>query len=143
MEHGELLKVEGLKKYFPVSRSIFHTLSRERSFIKAVDGVSFSVKPRETFGIVGESGCGKTTLGLTILKVYTPTEGRIIFDGLDITHKLHKRDIRRLRRNMQSIFQDPYTSLDPRMRVMGVKERKLFFRLPTSLFPMTSTLLDA
>lgn len=104
----KLLEIEHLKKYFPIRLGSFR-----RGVIKAVDDVSFSIKRGETLGLVGESGCGKTTLGRTILRMYEPTSGRIIYDGKDIT----KADMLPYRRKMQIIFQDPYASLDPRMTV--------------------------
>ena len=85
----------------------------------AVDNVSFKLKPGETLGIVGESGCGKTTLGRTILKLHEPTGGQIIFDGKDITN-LKSKDMREIRKQMQIIFQDPYSSLPPRSTVGGI-----------------------
>jgi oligopeptide transport system ATP-binding protein len=102
-----LIEIKNLKKYFPV-KSGFKT-----SQVKAVDDVSLYIKKGETLGLVGESGCGKTTLGRTILRLHEPTEGKIIYDGKDIT----KVDMHPFRRKMQIIFQDPYASLDPRMTV--------------------------
>lgn len=103
-----LLEIKGLKKYFPIKEGLFKT-----NYVKAVDDVSLFVKKGETLGLVGESGCGKTTLGRTILRLHEPTEGQIIYDGEDIT----KVDMLPYRRKMQIIFQDPYASLDPRMTV--------------------------
>ncbi len=104
----KLLEVQALKEYFPVKSGLLKT-----NYIKAVDGVSFYINKGETFGLVGESGCGKTTVGRTILRLYEPTAGKIIYDGKDITHG----DILPYRRKMQIVFQDPYASLDPRMTV--------------------------
>ncbi len=106
-----LLEVVNLKKYFPIKAGI---LSKVVNHIKAVDGVSFAVKKGETLGLVGESGCGKSTIGRTILRLYEPTEGRIFFEGEDFT-ALNKSDLRKKRKDMQIIFQDPYSSLNPRL----------------------------
>lgn len=102
-----LIEIKNLKKYFPV-KSGFKT-----SYVKAVDDVSLYIKKGETLGLVGESGCGKTTLGRTILRLHEPSNGQILYNGQDIT----KADMHPLRRKMQIIFQDPYASLDPRMTV--------------------------
>ena len=109
------LKVTDLKMYFPVKSGIF---SKARS-LKAVDGVSFSIAQGETMGLVGESGCGKTTVGRTILKLYEATGGSITYKGTDITG-FDDQEMRPYRRKMQMIFQDPYTSLDPRMNVEAI-----------------------
>lgn len=108
-----LIEVKGLKKYFPVRKKFF---KRKTSYNKAVDNISFGIKRGETLGLVGESGCGKTTCGRTILKLYEPTGGKIIYDGIDITN-IHDNQMLNYRRKMQVIFQDPYASLDPRMTV--------------------------
>lgn len=108
-----LIEVRDLKKYFPVRGAI---IGGKKQVLKAVDGVTFSIYKGETLGLVGESGCGKTTVGRTILKLYSPTDGRIIFNGNDITD-LNDRQIRPYRKKMQIIFQDPYASLNPRMTV--------------------------
>ncbi|PST35194.1 ABC transporter ATP-binding protein [Enterocloster lavalensis] len=109
------LKVTDLKMYFPVKSGIF---SKARS-LKAVDGVSFSIAQGETMGLVGESGCGKTTVGRTILKLYEATGGSIVYKGTNITG-FDDQEMRPYRRKMQMIFQDPYTSLDPRMNVEAI-----------------------
>ncbi len=107
-----LLDVRNLKMYFPVSSGL--VFQRTVAYIKAVDGVSFTVKRGETLGLVGESGCGKTTTGRCILQLYKPTDGQVIFEGQDLT-SLSTRMMREKRREMQVIFQDPYSSLNPRM----------------------------
>lgn len=106
-----LVEVRELRMYFPVLKGLF---KRKVGDIKAVDGISFDVKPGETLGIVGESGCGKTTTARCIVQLYKPTGGHIFFDGLDLP-KLNPKAIRLVRRDMQMIFQDPYATLDPRM----------------------------
>ena len=108
-----LLEVKNLKVHFPVKHGLF---SRVRGHVKAVDDVSLSIEPGETLGLVGESGCGKTTLGRAIIRLIEPTAGQVIFKGEDIT-QLHGSELRRRRRGFQMIFQDPYGSLNPRMTV--------------------------
>ena len=109
-----LLQVENLKVYFPIKKGFF---SRTTDYVRAVDNVSFEVKPGETIGLVGESGCGKTTLGRAILRLVEPTEGRIIFEGRDIA-QMGSEELRKNRRHFQMIFQDPYASLNP-MHTVG------------------------
>ena len=108
-----ILEIKNLKTYFPISKGVF---GRAKEYVKAVNDVSFKVYPGETLGLVGESGCGKTTLGRTILKLVEPTEGRIIFEGKDITD-LSVKEMREYRKEMQIIFQDPYSSLNPRITI--------------------------
>ena len=108
MSNTPLLEVKNLKQYFPVKGSFLRP-----AYVKAVDDVSFDVGRGETLGLVGESGCGKTTTGRSILRLYRPTGGKILFDGTDITHV----DMHPYRRRMQIVFQDPYASLNPRMTV--------------------------
>ena len=114
LKGDELLVVEDLQKYFPVTRGII--FQKEVASVKAVDGVSFAVREGETLGVVGESGCGKSTMARCIMKLLDPTGGSIKFRGQDITH-LSRSDMRPFRREMMMIFQDPYASLNPRKRV--------------------------
>jgi len=128
---GALVEVENLRVWFPIRSGV--VLDRHIGDIKAVDDVSFSISRGETLGLVGESGCGKTTVGRTILRLYEPTGGRVVFDGKDIT-TLSQNELRPLRRQMQMVFQDPYASLNPRhsvgrivgepLRVHGLSGRK-------------------
>jgi peptide/nickel transport system ATP-binding protein/oligopeptide transport system ATP-binding protein len=125
-----LLDVQGLIKHFPVRQGV---LQRVAAWVKAVDGVSFSIREGETFGLVGESGCGKTTVGRTILRLIDPTGGTVYFQGLDIA-TMSRAELKDMRKEMQIIFQDPFSSLDPRMpigasiaeglNVQGIKGRE-------------------
>ncbi len=115
-EAAHLLQVEGLKKYFPVRSGL---LRRTVGHVYAVDDVSFTIGPGETLGLVGESGCGKTTVGRTILRLIEPTAGTLRLDGRDITG-LRKAEFRPFRQQMQIIFQDPFSSLNPRMRAGAI-----------------------
>ena len=116
-----LLQVEDLKKHFPINGGVFGKRVGE---VKAVDGVSFYVKKGETLGIVGESGCGKSTTGRLLLRLLEPTEGKVMFDNKDVT-TLSKEELRKLRREMQMIFQDPFASLNPRHTVEKILEEPL------------------
>ncbi len=109
----DLMVVKNLKKYFPVRCGV---LQRVSAYVQAVDDVSFSVRNGETFGLVGESGCGKTTIGRTVLRLIEPTAGSVFFGGVDVL-KLQGDAMKKARRDMQIIFQDPYASLDPRMPI--------------------------
>ena len=106
-----LVRVENLTKYFPIKAGIFQ---RKVGDIKAVDGVSFEIRRGETLGMVGESGCGKTTVGRTLLRIYRPTSGEIYFDGIPLS-SVNNKTLRQMRRRMQMVFQDPYASLNPRL----------------------------
>ncbi len=111
---GFLVEVRGLKKYFPITQGVI--FQRKVADVKAVDGLDFAIKRGETLGLVGESGCGKSTTGRTILQLYRPTAGAVFFEGKDLA-KLEGEELRKMRRHMQMIFQDPYASLNPRMTV--------------------------
>ncbi|MEJ5315040.1 MAG: dipeptide ABC transporter ATP-binding protein [Anaerolinea sp.] len=113
MNSKDLIVVKNLKKYFPVRAGVFQRVVAQ---VKAVDDVSFTIKEGECLGLVGESGCGKTTVGRTMLRLTEPTAGSVFYEGTDI-FKLKGRDLKAMRRNIQIIFQDPYASLDPRMPI--------------------------
>ncbi len=106
-----LVEVQDLQEYFPIKTGFF-----KKTLLKAVDGVSFKINPGETLGLVGESGCGKTTVGRTLLRLYKPTGGKVFFDGTEVTD----RNMQTYRKEMQMVFQDPYSSLDPRMTVEDI-----------------------
>jgi len=116
-----LLKVQDLKKHYPISQGL---LGKTTGYVKAVDGVSFDLHQGETLGLVGESGCGKTTTGRTILRLIEPTSGDVVFKGTSVT-TLKQTKLRELRRHMQIIFQDPYSSLNPRLTVGGILSEPL------------------
>lgn len=123
-----LLEVKDLKKWFPAKKSPF---SREKIFIKAVDGVSFTLNEGETLGVVGESGCGKSTMGRSVLRLLEPTGGQVIYKGMDYT-ALKDKELRDSRKELQIIFQDPYASLDPRMTIGDIIAEPLDIQLKLS-----------
>jgi oligopeptide transport system ATP-binding protein len=112
-----LMHVKDLVKHFPITQGI--VLQRQVGAVRAVDGISFDIHKGETLGLVGESGCGKSTTGRTILQLYRPTSGNVVFDDVDLV-KLKGNDLRKMRRKMQMIFQDPYASLNPRMTISEI-----------------------
>lgn len=127
-QKAPLLEVKDLKKWFPTSKSPF---SGKKQFVKAVDGVSFTLCPGETLGIVGESGCGKSTMGRSVLRLLEPTSGQIFFEGKNFT-ALNKKELRKSRSELQIIFQDPYASLDPRMTIGDIIAEPLDIQLKLS-----------
>jgi len=116
-KNGKLLRVENLTKHFPIRKGIF--IRKQVGAVRAVDGITFDIRHGETFGLVGESGCGKSTTGRTILRLYQPTDGRVFFNEIEVT-SLPETEMRRFRPHMQMIFQDPYASLNPRMTVSEI-----------------------
>lgn len=113
---AKIVEVHDLVKYFPIKGGVFQ---KTIANVKAVDGVSFYIQRGETFGLVGESGCGKTTAGRCVLRLIEPTKGKIIFNGIEITN-MKEKELRRLRPKMQIIFQDPYSSLNPRLTIKDI-----------------------
>jgi peptide/nickel transport system ATP-binding protein len=126
MEKDSILVVKDLKKYYPINTSVF---GKAKDFVKAVDGISFEIERGTTMGLVGESGCGKTTVGRTVLRLHDVTDGTVLFNGEDLS-EVGREKLRRMRPKMQMIFQDPYSSLSPRMPVgeiigEAVREHKI------------------
>jgi peptide/nickel transport system ATP-binding protein len=119
-----LVEVENLQKWFPTRRTMVEVFKGQQRYVKAVDGVSFKIERGEIFGLVGESGCGKTTTGKLIMKLLDPTGGKLIFDDDDVTH-LDKVGLDTYRQNVQMVFQDPYASMNPRFRLRDVLEEPL------------------
>ncbi|HQU37172.1 MAG TPA: ATP-binding cassette domain-containing protein, partial [Anaerolineales bacterium] len=115
-DNNVLVRVDNLVKHFPIMRGLFQ---KQVGAVRAVDGLSFEVKRGETLGLVGESGCGKSTTGRAVLQLYRPTSGNVHFDGTDLT-KIKGEELRAMRRKMQMIFQDPFASLNPRMSVGNI-----------------------
>ena len=125
MKNNEVLRVEDLKKYFPIRQGLAGLFSSKKTrYVRAVDGVSFTVRKNENLGFVGESGCGKTTMGRVILRLTEPTSGKIYCEGIDIT-SLNKRELKEQRRRMQMIFQDPHGSLNPRRTVNEILRQSI------------------
>ena len=120
-DNNVIVEVEDLKMHFPIYRGV---IQRQVGAVHAVDGISFSIQRGETLGLVGESGCGKSTTGRTILQLYKPTSGSVHFEGVDLV-KLKGEELRKMRRKMQMIFQDPYASLNPRMAVADIVSEPL------------------
>ncbi|MEK6223104.1 MAG: ATP-binding cassette domain-containing protein, partial [Chloroflexota bacterium] len=122
MTQETLVKVENLKKYFPITRGVL--FQKQIGAVKAVDGISFEIRKGETLGLVGESGCGKSTTGRALIHLLKPTSGSVVYDGQELT-EANSEELRRLRRNMQIIFQDPYASLNPRLTVGDIVSEPL------------------
>jgi peptide/nickel transport system ATP-binding protein len=119
MSPEPILQIENLSKWFPVRRTLRQFFTQQRTWVKAVDGITLRINAGEVFGLVGESGCGKTTLGKLVMKLFEPTGGRILFQGQDVTN-LSTGSVKAYHRNVQMIFQDPYASMNPRFRARDV-----------------------
>ncbi|AIF70409.1 peptide ABC transporter ATPase [Palaeococcus pacificus DY20341] len=121
-----VLKVENLKKYFPIKRGLVDVLKgKPERHVKAVDGLTFEIGKQEVFALVGESGCGKSTTGKLVMKLLEPTDGKIYLEGKDVTELKSKEEVREYRRRVQMIFQDPFSSMNPRFRIYDVLEEPL------------------
>ncbi|MDI3475800.1 MAG: peptide/nickel transport system ATP-binding protein [Thermococcaceae archaeon] len=121
-----ILKVENLKKHFPIKRTLLETLkAAPQRYVRAVDGISFEVYKQQVFALVGESGCGKSTTGKLIVKLLEPTDGRIYLEGTDVTDIRTKEEVLAYRRKVQMIFQDPFSSMNPRFRIFDILEEPL------------------
>lgn len=118
-ESGALLEIRNLKKHFPVGGGMFGTMTRKKEYLKAVDGISLSIEPGTTYGLVGESGCGKSTTAKMVLMLEEPTEGEIFFEGKDAINA-DKDAKRHYKSSVQAVFQDPWASLNPRMKVESI-----------------------
>lgn len=114
-----IIEVRNLKKWFPIRRNLKQVMSGERNYVKAVDGVSFDIRKGEIFGLIGESGCGKSTTGKLLMKLLDPSDGQIVYKGDDVTY-LDKQGVELYKRDVQMIFQDPYASMNPRFRIRDV-----------------------
>lgn len=127
---GNVIEVRDLKKWFPLRKGFFSGVFGKENvrYLKAVDGVSFTIKPGEVLGLAGESGCGKTTTGMTVLKLYEPSSGKILFHHQDVSSIRERADLVEFRKNAQIVFQNPYESLDPRFTVFQSVEEPT--RLP-------------
>ena len=119
-----LIEVKNLKKWFPVRRTAKEFFTGQQNHVKAVDGITFNIKKGEIFGLIGESGCGKTTTGKLIMKLLDPTDGQLIFNNEDVTHTDNER-LKQYRKEVQMIFQDPYASMNPRFKIKDVLEEPL------------------
>jgi peptide/nickel transport system ATP-binding protein len=128
--NASMIKVENLRKWFPLRKGILASIFREKElFIKAVDDVSFEIHPNEVLGLLGESGCGKTTTGRVLLRLIDPTSGRVLLDGTDIT-TMSQDQLKLLRKRMQIVFQNPYESMNPRMKVRDILSSPLKIQRP-------------
>ncbi len=140
MENKTLLEVKDLKVHFPIQKGII--FKRNAGFIRAVDGVSFSVRKGESLGLVGESGCGKSTTAMAIAQLQSLTAGSVMFEGTDLT-ALKKEDLQKMRMNFQIVFQDPYSSLDPRMRAIDLIAEPMRIYAKRGLLTLTESEIEA